>query len=154
MDPIVSGHKAYVDAAVAAIHAARSHIFDRREGSPSFDPRDTSGLSISLQGAASRADEQECSDRPVLAATHFCLASSLHLLEVCRALMEPSTGRTPSEEIDRCKALMFETTDAGRAAYRAALILCELPRFDKKSLLRHAASRHLPDGDHSIASPT
>jgi hypothetical protein len=135
MDSNISEDKVLMDAAVTAVQRVRLHIFDLRKGVPSFDPEDTSALSLPLQDAALRTAERAYRERPELAAAHFCLASSIHLLQVCRSLLETSSVRTPSEELQHCNDMMFETKDAGREAYQAALILSELPLSEPRTLV-------------------
>ena len=63
---------------------------------------------------------------PELAAVHFCLTSSSHLLKVSRSLVEQTAGQSAIEQTRLNRALADEIKAAGHAAYRAALILSEM----------------------------
>lgn len=73
-----------------------------------------------------RNDETACyRARPTQAALHFCLTSSMAMLAICHSLVDQPPNQSPSERERRWKKLASDAKTAGRAAYRAALVLSD-----------------------------
>ena len=91
---------------------------------PRFDPAD---LGIVWPGSRDLLERPFAKDHPAgreQAAIHLLITASSLLLNAARQLMaEPLHLLPPKERGQRMNALVDETKTAGRAAYRAALLL-------------------------------
>lgn len=63
--------------------------------------------------------------RPTLSSIHLCLTSSMAMLAICHSLIEQPAIQSPRERERRWKKLASDAKTAGRAAYRAALVLAD-----------------------------
>ncbi len=122
MDP--KPHEAVlIESALAAIE----HVLARASepAVPFHSPTELGRLPVELQQAMQQADEAAYRDRPAQSALHFCLTSASALLDVSQTLMNRPSDPSPQERERDWKALAEYTKIAGRAAYRAALILAD-----------------------------
>lgn len=88
-------------------------------------PTELATLSDEDRRAAEAAEQAKYRDDPALSAAHLCLTSACALLDVSQILLEPGHQETPEEQAHLWNELMGHTKIAGRAAYRAALILAD-----------------------------
>ncbi|SEB14139.1 hypothetical protein [Variovorax sp. YR216] len=98
------------------------------ESEPGFSfATQTDLLSLSPAEEARVREEETASDRkrPELAAIHSCLMSSMAMLAVCHSLIEQPPDQTLLEPERQWKRLASDAKTAGRAAYRAALVLSD-----------------------------
>ena len=114
-----------IEAAAAAVKNASAHIFDGREAVPLHSPSELCAMSTAEQDEALRQEEEAYRARPELAALYFCLSSSIQLLDVGRSILEQPLDSSTLEEQSRYLRRVDGAKAAGRAAYRAALILSE-----------------------------
>ncbi|MGJ7498429.1 response regulator [Variovorax sp. RT4R15] len=79
--------------------------------------------------------------RASICASNACLASSISLLEVVHTLIEETTAQSAVQRESRWNKLALDTKTAGRAAYRAALVLLgpTATRFDSEPLVPQIA---------------
>ena len=83
-------------------------------------------LDAQAQSDVKRREAAYYKDRPELSAVHFCLTSAQALLEISKTLMQQRQKlRSPQDQERHWKALAEEAKLAGRAAYRAVLILSD-----------------------------
>ncbi|MDQ7957014.1 MAG: hypothetical protein REJ24_16170 [Rhodocyclaceae bacterium] len=78
--------------------------------------------------ALERIETQVCREKPEETAIHFCLTSARSLLDVAQTLMMTEGQPSPRERERRWDSLVTHTKKAGRAAYRAALVLTDTKR--------------------------
>jgi hypothetical protein len=95
------------------------------EAVPYFQPTDLAALPVENQETLHRLEAQSYRANPEHCVIHFCLQSASELLEVSRVLMTQSPNPSPFERKRQWEALAASTKAAGRAAYRAALILVD-----------------------------
>ena len=126
MVDINSSERSLIEAAAVAVQRAIGQLFEGREAVSHFSPSELDAMSREEQEAALRREVEAYRARPELAAIHFCLASSNCLLEVSRSLIEQTVAQSPQEQVNLNKALIEDTKAAGRAAYRAALIMSDI----------------------------
>ncbi|MEP6721633.1 MAG: hypothetical protein ABJA77_09335 [Variovorax sp.] len=115
---------AYLENALASIES----VLDGRNASaplwPRFDPAE---LGIVFPGQQDSPGPSFAKGHPTArehAAFHLLITASSVLLDAARQLMtEPLHLLPPKERGQRMNALVDETKTAGRAAYRAALLL-------------------------------
>lgn len=109
--------------AIDVIERASHHILGERA---SLDPKSSTDM-MSLNGIEQelvrKAEDLAYRKSPVISAVDFCLQSSISLLAVAHSLTDRSRQGTPVEREQDWKKLATDTKLAGRAAYRAALIL-------------------------------
>ncbi|CAN7262345.1 hypothetical protein LJR084_001236 [Variovorax sp. LjRoot84] len=122
MDDTSTGEDLIRDA-IAAVERAKAFIVGGRETVPFLRPTDLGALTPKVQSEALRIEAEAHRARPEWAALQCCLASSSQLLDVCRSLLQQPVTSSPREQMGDRKRLVNEVKDAGRVAYRAALIL-------------------------------
>jgi hypothetical protein len=93
---------------------------------PYFGPSDLAELSPEHQAATLRAERSAYRSNPELCAAHLCLTAAGALLDIGQTLLRCDTrALTPYERVRYMRSMMSRTKTAGRAAYRAALILTD-----------------------------
>jgi len=114
-----------VEAAAAAVSHARATFMAEYGAVPFCRPTDLGVLSPEEQGSVKNHESEHYRNRPELSAVHFCLTSAEALLEISRTLLAQPALRSPQENERHWKALSEDAKLAGRAAYRAVLILSD-----------------------------
>lgn len=120
----IDTEKALILAAVEAVERARTYILEGHESAPFASPTDLGTLSPAVQAEALRLETKAYKARPEWAVIQFCLSSSSQLLDVSRSLLQPPNAPSLLEQVNERRKLLNKAKTAGRAAYRAALILC------------------------------
>jgi len=114
-----------IDEASAAVKAAMQS-FDGTFGNVPFcNSTDFGMLSAEDQLDVQKTEMAHYRDRPDVSAVHFCLTSAHALLEISQTLLRQSTQLSPQEQERTWKRLAEDAKVAGRAAYRAVLILSD-----------------------------
>lgn len=114
-----------IDDASAAVKAAMQS-FDGAFGEVPFcKSTDFGMLSADEQVGVHQTEMAHYRDRPDVSAVHFCLTSANALLEISQTLLRQSSQLTPQEQERSWKRLAEDAKVAGRAAYRAVLILSD-----------------------------
>jgi hypothetical protein len=116
-----------IEAAVAVVERARARVFDGRETVSAFGPTEFGGLSPAAQEDVRHIEGEACHARPELVALYLCLTSTSHLLDISRSLLQKATADSPHERLRRNNRLVDDAKEAGRAAYRAALVMSDAP---------------------------
>ena len=111
--------------AAAAVDHALDSFMDRHGPVPFCQSTDFGVLDATAQRDVQRREAAHYHDRPELSAVHFCPISAQALLEISKTLMQRQIVLSPREQEHRWKALAEEAKLAGRAAYRAVLILSD-----------------------------
>ncbi|MDM0085711.1 response regulator [Variovorax sp. J31P179] len=111
--------------AIDVIEEASHHMFSEQASVSFRSPTDLMALSPDEQDEIRRTEDLSFQARPVVSAISFCLRSAVSLLAVAHSLTEPSDEMSPSDRERAWKQLAAHTKLAGRAAYRASLILCD-----------------------------
>lgn len=114
-----------VDEASAAIEAAMQGFGGAFGSVPFCRSTDFGMLSAEDQVDVRQTEMAHYRDRPELSAVHFCLTSAQALLEISRTLLRQSAALSPQEQERSWKQLAEDAKLAGRAAYRAVLILSD-----------------------------
>jgi hypothetical protein len=114
-----------LEKAVDALEQAAHHILGSEPGVPFTASTDLLSLSPNEEERIRSDEAASYRTRPTLSAIHFCLASSMALLAICHSLIEQPATQSPSERERRWKKLASDAKTAGRAAYRAALVLSD-----------------------------
>jgi hypothetical protein len=116
---------ALITSALAAIEQLLARTEDDLPEVPFFSPSMLSELPPDDQVAARLKEEASYRARPRESAIHFCLTSAGALLDVSQTLLNQPESPSPVEQERQWKTLISHTKIAGRAAYRAALILAD-----------------------------
>jgi len=119
---------ALIETALVAIEQAlaRSAVNDQ---AVSFHAQtDLDSLPDLEREALLHAEDESYRARPEQCAIQFCLHSAAALLDVSQALMQSPSNPSPERRAADLKRLVAHTKTAGRAAYRAALILTDTKR--------------------------
>ncbi|VTU29476.1 response regulator [Variovorax sp. RA8] len=111
--------------AIDVIEVASHHIFSEQAPVSFRSPTDLMALSPDEQDQIRRTEDLSFQSRPAISAVNFCLRSAISLLAVAHSLTEPSHEMSPCDRERAWKQLAVHTKLAGRAAYRASLILCD-----------------------------
>ncbi len=111
--------------AAAAVDHAVGVFMDTHGPVPFCRSTDFGELDAKAQLDVQRREAAHYHDRPELSAVHFCLTSAQALLEISKTLMQRQIALSPREQELHWKALAEEAKLAGRAAYRAVLILSD-----------------------------
>lgn len=112
------------DAMDAVQHAVHS-IFSEQPAVPFHPTTDLLSLDEKEQEQIRRGEEANYRGRPTMSALSFCLTSAISLLAIAHSLTDQPEVLSPLERDQLWKKLAAETKVAGRAAYRAALILSD-----------------------------
>ncbi len=115
---------ALIEHALAAIAQTLVYVDDGRE-IPFYPPSDLAQLSPDDREAAQRTEQQQYRAKPEDTAVHFCLTAAIALLDVSQALLTRTAHASPQERAREWDDLIAYTKTAGRAAYRAALVLTD-----------------------------
>lgn len=114
-----------IDDASAAVRAAMQS-FDGTFGEVPFcSSTDFGKLSADEQVGVHQTEMAHYRNRPDVSAVHFCLTSAHALLEISQTLLRQSNQLSPQEQERSWKRLAEDAKVAGRAAYRAVLILSD-----------------------------
>ncbi|RZI78587.1 MAG: hypothetical protein EOP80_00335 [Variovorax sp.] len=116
---------ALIASALAAIEQVLARADRDLPEVPFFSPSVLSELPPDDQIAARLKEEESYRARPRESAIHFCLTSAGALLDVSQTLLNQPKSPSPVEQERQWKTLISHTKIAGRAAYRAALILAD-----------------------------
>jgi hypothetical protein len=115
-----------LDRAISTIEQMLHHIEHEIDAVPFFGPTDLGELSPPSQAAARRAERTAYRANPELSAAHFCLTAAGALIDISQTLLRCDTRALgPFERVRYMRSMMSRTKTAGRAAYRAALILTD-----------------------------
>jgi hypothetical protein len=95
---------------------------------PHFRHTDLVPLSIDEQARTAQLEKNAYTVQPERSAAQFCLLSAAALLGVTQLLLNRSDEPSPSERLQDWNDLSELTKEAGRSAYRAALILADPER--------------------------
>ena len=115
---------AIVTAAAAVDHAVEAFM-EEHGPVPFCQSTDFGVMEPEQQRLVERSEAAYYKDVPELSAVHFCLTSAQSLLEISKTLMQQQGVLSPVEQERHWKALAEEAKLAGRAAYRAVLILSD-----------------------------
>ncbi len=116
---------ALIESAMETIEQVLARLARTQDAIPFFGPTDLNALSEAEQQDARAREQATYRNRPAESAAHFCLMSAASLLDVSRILMDTPEGAARPARAQQWKELMDHTKVAGRAAYRAALILAD-----------------------------
>jgi hypothetical protein len=114
-----------IEAAATAVERARAHVFEGRETVPAFGPTEFIALSPAAQEDVRHIEKDACLAHPERVALYLCMTSMSHLLDISRSLLQEATGDSPHERLRRNNRLVDDAKEAGRAAYRAALVMSD-----------------------------
>lgn len=114
-----------ISSASAAVDHAVDAFMKKHGPVPFCQSTDFGVLDATSQRDVQRMEAAHYKDRPELSAVHFCLTSAQALLEISKTLMQRQALRSPQDQERHWKALAEEAKLAGRAAYRAVLILSD-----------------------------
>jgi hypothetical protein len=117
-------NSAIVSAAAAVDHAVDSFLEQHGEV-PFCQSTDFAVMEPEQQKLVKRNEATYYQNVPELSAVHFCLTSAQALLEISKTLVQREVALSPIEQERHWKALAEEAKLAGRAAYRAVLILSD-----------------------------
>lgn len=116
-----------IEAAAAVVEKARAHIFDGRANDSAFDPSEFGRLAPAAQDDVWHVEGAASLAHPELVALYLCLTSTSHLLDISRSLLQKAANDSPRERLHRNNRLVDDAKEAGRAAYRAALVMSDAP---------------------------
>ncbi|OUM04422.1 hypothetical protein A8M77_01580 [Variovorax sp. JS1663] len=122
-----------IENAVDAVQQAADSIFSNQPAVPFHSNTDLLSLDEKEREEIQRDEEENYRVRPTISALSFCLTSVLSLLAIAHSLVDQPEVLSPVERDQLWKKLAAETKMAGRAAYRAALILSD-PGAERSSL--------------------
>ncbi len=111
---------------------AIDQIFDHRSNVPVFPTTDMMALEPAESARLAAREKTAYLARPATTAMHFCLTASSALLNITHELLHAAQHMTPLERQQAWKQLAADTKVAGRAAYRAALVLAD-PSADREA---------------------
>jgi hypothetical protein len=114
-----------IENAMDAVQQAVDSIFSDQPPVPFHSNTDLLSLDEKEREEIQRNEEANYRVRPTLSALSFCLTSALSLLAIAHSLVDQPEVLSPVERDRLWKKLAAETKMAGRAAYRAALILSD-----------------------------
>lgn len=114
-----------ISSAAAAVDHAMEAFMNKHGPVPFCQSTDFGVLDAQAQSDVQRREAAHYKDRPELSAVHFCLTSAQALLEISKTLTQRQILRSPQDQERHWKALAEEAKLAGRAAYRAVLILSD-----------------------------
>ncbi|HZF84441.1 MAG TPA: hypothetical protein VE084_13120 [Burkholderiaceae bacterium] len=117
---------ALIENALQAIEQAMAH--SDMASIPFHGPTTLGALLPDERDAIERIETQVYREKPEETAIHFCLTSARSLLDVAQTLMMTEGEPSPRERERRWDSLVTHTKKAGRAAYRAALVLADTKR--------------------------
>lgn len=116
---------ALLERALAAIEQLLARAAADAHPVPYHSPTALAGLPDAEREALQRIELESYRTRPDHSAIHFCLRSASALLDVSHSLLMAPEPHSPQERELYLKRLVAHTKTAGRAAYRAALILMD-----------------------------
>lgn len=117
MSSLIEGARAAIKQVLA--QAAEQHAV------PFHGATEMAALPDDDREALMRIETESYRVRPEHAAIYFCLRSAAALLDVSQALLQQPANPSPRQRAQQSKRLVADTKSAGRAAYRAALILTD-----------------------------
>ena len=123
IDPSIS--RGLIENAMGAVEQAVDYIFNDEPAVPFHPTTDLLSLSPIEEDQIRRGEQANYRSRPTTSALSFCLTSAISLLAIAHSLIDQPTALSPVEREQLWKKLAAETKVAGRAAYRAALILSD-----------------------------
>ncbi|CAN7157597.1 hypothetical protein LJR130_000105 [Variovorax sp. LjRoot130] len=118
-----------IQRALAAIEQLLTEVEASTGAVPHFRHTDLVPLSIDEQAHKARLEKNAYAAEPERSAAQFCLLSASALLGVTQLLLNRSATPSPSERLQDWNDLSELTKEAGRSAYRAALILADPERL-------------------------
>lgn len=110
-----------MDAVQRVVH----HVLENQPAVPFHPTTDLLSLDENEQEQIRRGEDANYRGRPTMSALSFCLTSAISLLAIAHSLVDQPDVLSPIERDQLWKKLAAETKVAGRAAYRAALILSD-----------------------------
>lgn len=120
-----SDELALIESALAAIQEVLARASEDQQPVPFHAVTMLAGLPDDERQALERIEVESYRARPEDSAVHFCLRSATALLDVSYSLLHQDDAQTPQQHEQHWKRLVVDTKTAGRAAYRAALILTD-----------------------------
>jgi hypothetical protein len=112
---------ALLESALATLEKVLARADSALHGAPYFGP--TANAPLEFAGSAQSAEETRFRASPAQSAVNVCLSSAAALIDISQVLMNRNTRRSTHELDHEWKTLIAHTKTAGRAAYRAALIM-------------------------------
>lgn len=122
-DPSIS--RELIENAMSAVEEAVDYIFNDEPAVPFHPTTDLLSLSPSEEDQIRRGEQANYRSRPTASALSFCLTSAISLLGIAHSLIDQPAVLSPADREQLWKKLAADTKIAGRAAYRAALILSD-----------------------------
>jgi len=114
---------ALIETAMQAIEQAMAR--SELQSIPFYGPTVLAALPPDEREQAQKTETQAYREQPEQAAIHFCLTSASALLGVVQTLMTRNRAPSPQDREREWDTLVDHTKKAGRAAYRAALVLTD-----------------------------
>ncbi|WP_077002179.1 hypothetical protein [Variovorax sp. KK3] len=114
-----------IENAMDAVQKAVDSVFTNQPAVPFHSNTDLLALDEKEREEIRRDEAANYRDRPTLSALSFCLTSAISLLAIAHSLIDQPEVLSPMEREELWKKLAADTKVAGRAAYRAALILSD-----------------------------
>lgn len=111
--------------AVDAIEQTMHHALGSEPDFHQTGQTDLLSLSPAEEERVRNEETASYRERPELAAIQLCLTSSMAMLAICQSLLERTPDQTPLKREHQWKKLASDAKTAGRAAYRAALVLSD-----------------------------
>lgn len=122
-DPSIS--RDLIENAMDAVERVVHYIFDNQPAVPFHPTTDLLSLDENEQERIRHGEQANYRARPTMSALSFCLTSAISVLAIAHSLIDQPDTLSPVERDQLWKKLAAETKVAGRAAYRAALILSD-----------------------------
>jgi hypothetical protein len=111
--------------AVDAIEQAVRELFGSQREMPFTSQTDLLSLTPNEEDLVRRAEVDAYRARPTMSAVNFCLTATVSLLSIAHTLLGQPNTMPPGLRAQTWKQLADDTKVAGRAAYRAALVLSD-----------------------------
>ena len=111
--------------ALSAVEVAIDRLFAHGGPVPFTSATDLMALSSAESGRVEAEEKTAHQARPAMTAMRFCLTASSALLGITHELLHSTEVKDPAERERAWKQLGADTKIAGRAAYRASLVLAD-----------------------------
>ncbi|MDM0117591.1 hypothetical protein QTI66_36375 [Variovorax sp. J22R133] len=131
--------KHHLERAAHAIEQAVHEIFEPEHELPFTAQTDLMLLSPNEQDLVVRAEKMSYQAQPAESAVKFCLTSAASLLAIAHSLLDDTSPLSCAQRERIWKDLAEDSKIAGRAAYRAALILSDPNASANDDVLRNRA---------------
>lgn len=128
MSPKPASENPSIQRALDAIDQLLAEVEASTGAVPHFRHTDLVPLSNDEQERKAQLEKNAYAVQPERSAAQFCLLSASALLGVTQLLLNRTDAPSPSERLQDWNDLSELTKEAGRSAYRAALILADPER--------------------------